>query len=205
VSRLPDAPLVAVLCTAPHARVAAAGVALALARAAGRPCALAGALGVGPGGALSGLPAARRAAVTARRRELPASASGRLVWIADRRGPLCDEDDLPGRAAAFGAELGCAAAAANVPAAIAYPVTRTTALDRVLAWHDAVVVVRDAEAVTGLLAQALESVAVLGRPVAELELPRRLPGLLAHAGVAFPPEAAAAVALLVGGVGRRDG
>jgi len=198
-------PLVAVLCTGPCARVAAAGVALALARAAGSPSAIAGALAVGPGPGSAALPAAARTASALRRRELPARASGRLVWLADRRGALDGDDDVAGRAAALGAEVARAAAAAGAPAAVAYPVARTAALDRLLAWHDAVVVVRDAEAPDGMVERAVASVAALGRPVGELALPGRLAGALAIVGTACPREAVAALERLAGGSEPGDG
>lgn len=213
----PPAPLVAVLCTAPRARVAVAAVALALARETGRPCALAGAVGADAGVALGGLPAARRAATALQRRGLPASASGRLTWLTDRRGPLVPTDvavhtgatsgvpplDVSARCAALSAELGRSAAALGLPAAVAVPFSRTEALDRVLAWHDAIVVVCEPDAPTAMVERALRSLEALGRPVAGMVPPARLPGALGVAGLAVPAEAATAVGELTrGGFGR---
>ncbi|HEU4704030.1 MAG TPA: hypothetical protein VFS37_16225 [Conexibacter sp.] len=189
------APLVAILCAQPRARVAAAGVALALARASGCPLALAGGIGAPPAAVALALPSARRAAAALRRRALPAHASGRLVWVADRRGALPD-DDGPSRCAAAGAELGRSAAALGAPAAVAYPFARTDALDRVLAWHDAVVVVREPDAPAVVIERALASLARLGRPAVAMAPPSRAAGALAVAGFAVPAEAAAAVAAL---------
>jgi hypothetical protein len=208
------APLVAILCTAPVARVAAAGVALALARATGQPCALAGAVGADAGTALGGLLAARRAAAALQRRGLPASASGRLTWLSDRRGPLVPGDvvghtgaatdvlalDVPARCAVLSAELGRSAAVLGLSAAVAVPFARTEALDRVLAWHDAIVVVREADAPTAMVERALTSLAALGRPVAAMTPPARLAGALGVAGLAVPAEAWSAVGELA-----RDG
>jgi hypothetical protein len=199
-----DPPLVAVLCAAPRARVAAGGVALALARAGGRPCGLAGAVGQDAGAALSSLPAARRAAVVLQRRGLPASASGRLVWLADRRGDLPAED-VPACCAALSAELARSAATLELPAAVAFPCARTDALDRVLGWHDAIVLVPEPEASAAMVEHALASLARLGRPVAAMAPPSRVAGALAVAGVAVPPEAAAAVAELAQGGFRNPG
>jgi guanyl-specific ribonuclease Sa len=197
-------PLVAILCAAPRAHAAAAGVALALARLTGRPCALAGAVAADARTALPAMPTARRTAAALQRRELPASASGRLVWLADRRGPL-QADDVPSRCAALSAELGRSAAALGAPAAVAFPFVRTDALDRVLAWHDAIVLVREPDAPDAVIEHALASLARLGRPAAAMTPPSRLSGALALAGVALPSEAADAVGELTrGGFGRRD-
>ncbi len=191
----PAASLVAILCAEPRARVAAAGIALALARATGRRCALAGALGAAAGTAVAAMPAARRASVALRRRGLPASASGRLVWLADRRGPL-QADDVASRCAALSAELGRSAAALGLPAAVAIPCVRTDALDRVLAWHDAIVVVCEPDAPDAMIEQARASLARLDRPVGVMAPPSRTAGLLALAGLAVPTEATTAVAAL---------
>ena len=158
------APLVAILCAAPRGRVAAAGIALALARAARHPSALVGAVGQGVPGSIGGTPGAHRAARGLRERGLPTAAGGRLVWLADRRGVLV-EDDIAGRVAATSAELGRAAAFVGAPAAIALPFARTAALDRVLAWHDAIVVVREPDVAALVIERALASLAELGRPV----------------------------------------
>ncbi|MBS1868929.1 MAG: hypothetical protein JSS99_04645 [Actinobacteria bacterium] len=203
------APHVAILCTEPRARVAAAGIALALARAAGARGALAAALGHGGGSALGGLPTARRASAALRRDGRAVDASGRLAWLADRRAGVDDdapvrladrrgtvEDDAAARAAALCAELGRAGTLAGLPTTVALPLARTAALDRVLAWHDAIVVVREPDAADGLAERARASLARLGRPVAELTPPRRLAGALALGGMAIPQEAAVAVAEL---------
>jgi hypothetical protein len=189
------APLVAVLCAEPRAHVAAAGVALALARLSHGPCALAGAVGAPEAAAMLAAPGARRAAAALQRRGLPASASGRLVWLADRRGALA-LDDAVSRCAAAGAELGRSATTLGAPAAIAYPIARTDALDRVLAWHDAIVVVREPDAPAAMIERALASLARLGRPAGAMAPPSRMSGALAVAGLAVPAEAAAVVAEL---------
>jgi hypothetical protein len=192
-----------ILCTAPRARVAAAGVALALAHAAGSRCALAGVVGADAAATLGGMPAARRAATALRRRALPTAASGRLVWLADRRASL-PPDDVASVCAALSAELGRSAAALGVPAAVAFPFARTDALDRVLAWHDAIVVAREPDAPPAAIERALASLARLGRPAAAMTPPPRTAAALAVAGLAAPSEAAAVVGeLAAGGVGRR--
>lgn len=196
-------PLVAVLCAAPRGRVAAAGIALALAEATRRPCALAGVVGEDRAGSLGGAPAARRSVAVVRERGLSAVASGRLVWLADRRGALAD-DDLAARAAAMSAELGRSAAAVGAPAAVACPFARTAALDRVLAWHDAIVVVPEPETPAAMVERALASLGELGRPVAAMAPPARLHGALAVGGLRGPAEAVAAVARLAGGDGRSN-
>jgi len=194
-SRGGPAPLVAVLCAPARGRTAAAGVAVALARALGSDCGLAGAVGLGARAALVPTPAARRAAARLRERSLPACASGRLVWLPDRRGALPEEDAVA-RAAAMSAELARAAAAAGVPGAAALPLARTAALDRVLAWHDAIVVVREPAAPEGMIEQALASLAALGRPLAAMAPPSRPAAALAAGGVRAPVEAQQAVAAL---------
>jgi hypothetical protein len=188
-------PLVAILCTEPRARVITAGVALALMRACGSRCALAGAVGEGTGSAVGAMPGAHRAARALRERGVHATASGRLVWVADGRGPLV-ASDMVARAAASSAELGRATIAVGAPAAVAFPLVRTAALDRVLAWHDAIVVVREPDAAPGVLQRALTSLAELGRPVAAMTPPRRSVGALAAAGLLAPSEARVAVAEL---------
>ncbi|HEX7291432.1 MAG TPA: hypothetical protein VF250_09930 [Conexibacter sp.] len=188
----PAPALVAVLCAPPRVRAAAAGAALGLARATGAPCALAGAVGADAWAVLGGLPAARRAAVALRRRGLPASASGRLVWLADRRASL-PADDVPSRCAALSAELGRSATTLGAPAAVAFPFARTDGLDRVLAWHDAIVVVPEPDAPAAAIERALASLARLGRPVAAMAPPSRMAAALAVAGLAVPSVAAIAV------------
>lgn len=203
--RAPGTPLVAVLCAEPRAHVAAAGVALALARMTGSRLALAGAVGAPATATLLATPRARRAAGALQRQGLPASASGRLVRLADRRGALA-LDDAASRCAAAGAELGRSAAALGAPAASAYPFARTDTLDRVLAWHDAIVVVREPDAPAAMIEHALASLAQLRRPVGAMAPPPRVPGILAVAGLAVPVEAAAVVAeLFSAGRGQHGG
>jgi len=200
-----SAPLVAVMCAAPRAGSGAAGVALALARAVGAPCALASALGDDARHAPAALPAAARVAAALRRRDLPADASSRLVRLRDRRGPIASDPDVAGRAAALAAELRRAAAETGMPGALALPVARCAGLDRVLAWHDAVVVVQEPDAIAGMGEQTLASVRALGRPVAAMAPPPRLAAALALAGLSAPPQATAAVAELRLGARRADG
>jgi hypothetical protein len=188
-------PLVAVLCAESRARVAAAGIALALARTTGRRCALAGVAGAEAGAAVAGLPAARRESLALRRHGLPASASGRLVWLTDRRGSL-QANDVPSRCAALSAELGRSAAALGLPAAVAFPCVRTDALDRVLAWHDAIVLGPEPDVPAAMIEQAIASLARLDRPVGVMMPPSRTAGLLAVVGLAAPAEAMAALAAL---------
>ena len=212
------APLVAILCSPARGRAAASAIALALARAVGSPCALAGAVGHGPIGSIGSGVAGRRAVGTLRERGLPGVASGRLVWLADRRGTPTDAGapaltapsateagpgmealppmDVAARAAASSAELWRAAAAIGAPAALALPFARTDALDRVLSWHDAIVVVREPGLAASLVEQALESLVALGRPVAAMTPPPRLPAMLATYGLRAPREAIEAIAEL---------
>jgi hypothetical protein len=158
-------------------------------------CALAGVVGEATAGSIGGVSSARRAAHSVHERGLPAAASGRLVWLSDRRGEFAG-DDIAGRAAAMSAELGRSAAFAGAPAAIALPFVRVAALDRVLAWHDAIVVVREPGAAAVVIERALMSLAKLGRPVAAMAPPSRLTGTLATGGVVAPAEAVRAVAEL---------
>lgn len=125
--------------------------------------------------------------------------------LSDRRGPLDDDDDdVVARAAALSADVGRAAIAVGAPATVAFPLARTAALDRVLAWHDAIVVVREHDVAPGVVERALAGLAELGRPVAELVAPRRSSGVLAVMGLAAPPEARAALACLALDVGSGD-
>ncbi len=128
-----------------------------------------------------------------REQGLPANVNGRLVWLLDRRGAL-PADDAAVRAAATSVELGRAAALVGVPAAVALPFARTAALDRVLAWHDAIVIVPESDTHAAVVARGLESLAELGRPVAAMAPPARLSGALAAAGLRVPMEAMRAVA-----------
>ncbi|MDO8214060.1 hypothetical protein [Conexibacter sp. CPCC 206217] len=203
-------PNVAVLCTTPRGAAVTAAIALALARACGRPFALAAAVGVGvaPAGAGSLVPSAARAAAQLRRGGHQAQARGRLVWLADRRvQPTSTE---AGRsqlavgpadaAAALSADLTRAAAAVAAPCALAIPFARSQALDRVLGWHDTVVVVRAPDASAALLQLVLTSVAALDRPVVAVQAPGRFEAGVAMAGLHAPAFARRAVAQL--GIGK---
>ncbi len=198
VRAFPAMPSVVVLGTPAHGRVVAAGIAVALARALGIPAGLAGAIGAGPitPAALAVAPAARRAAARLRRQGHDASARGRLVWLADRRaatGLRAFADDPVGTAGASCAELARAAAAIRAPSALALPSPRSEGLDRVLAWHDGIVVVREPDATEGLTDLVLASVAALGPPVACVEAPSRVAGTVALLGVVPPAFAVRAV------------
>jgi hypothetical protein len=204
-------PVVAVLCAAERGPAAAGAIALALARASGRRCALVSAVvaGAEPPLALPATPSAARAARRLRERGQAVSVSGRLVRIAappaapgraaaDAAGAAKaprDHDDA-GVAAAASAALARAATAAGMPAALAIPFARVAALDRVLAWYDAIVVVHEPSAPPALLDRALESLRRLGRPVATLAPPGGAAALAAALGLHAPPPAHAAVAEL---------
>jgi hypothetical protein len=198
-------PLVAVLCAAARAEASACALALALAQLTGASCAVAAAAGGGAGnGAVGSLLAPRRAAERLRRVGLPATARGRLAWVADRRGD--PDEDVAGHAAALSAELRRAASAVDSPAAIALPFPRTAALDRALAWHDALVVVPEGDVSQAMLERALGSLAALGRPVAAMAPSQRSAATLARLGLRAPDEARAAVARLeLAGVGSGRG
>lgn len=196
-------PTVVVLCSATRARAAAAGLALALAGGAGSVCAVAAGLGIAsPPPAAVALLSARRAAARLHAERMAVCASGRLVWLADGRGGDAAQEG-PALAAAASAELGRAAAIAGAPGALALPLVRTAALDRVLAWHAGIVVVPEPDRDEALLARALASLAELGRPVVAMEPPTRRAGALAVAGLRAPRCAAHAVAQL-DAAGMRD-
>lgn len=201
-------PVVAVLCAPRSARAAAAAVALALARLGRRPVALVAAVGV-DGVApvpVSAVPAARRAVARLHERDQHASASGRLVWLGERRSPWAAADaDAPGVTAAASAALGRAAAVVRAPAALAIPLARTAALDRVLRWHDGVVIVRDADLTEGVLDRVRHSLAALDRPVAEMPGLPRFAATAAALGIAAPTVAMRAVAELGLGSGPNGG
>lgn len=204
VQRAGALPSVAVLCAAPRGAAVAAAIALALARACGCPFALAAAVGVAPAGAASLVPSAARAAAQLRRGGHPAHARGRLVWLADRRAEDADAGsgtpqlavDPADAAAALSADLTRAAAAVAAPCALAIPFARSEALDRVLGWHDAVVVVRAPDASAALLQLVLTSIAALDRPVVAVQAPGRFEAGLAMAGLHAPAFARAAIAQL---------
>ncbi len=195
-------PLVAVLCAPERGRAAASGVALALARASGGLCALAGAVGGGTGSqALGGSPSARRAAAALRERGLHGAASGRLVWLSDGRA-AAPPGDVAGWAAALSAELGRASSAVGAPGAVALPFARSAALDRVLGWYDGFVVVPEPGSSAAVRERVLASLAELRRPVAVMAPPGRIPAALAARGLRVPAEAVDAVAQLgLGGGG----
>jgi hypothetical protein len=190
-------PTVAVLCTPARGHAAAASVALALARAAGRRCAIAAAAGASTR-ALPALPATAAAARAARRlreRGQSATASGRLVRLVAP--PVPDRDaDAAGIAAGASAALARAAIATCAPAVLAIPFARVEGLDRVLGWHDGIVVVREPGAPEGLVERALESLAALGRPVAAIAPPAGAAALAATLGLRAHDSALAAVAEL---------
>jgi hypothetical protein len=198
---LPAFPSLVVLCAPVRGRAVAAGVAVALARASGARVALASAAGVGAiaPAAVTVAPAARRAAARLRERGHQASARGRLVWVADRRAAGTrgsHGEDPAGSAGAASAELGRAAASVGTPRALALPLRRCAGLDRVLAWHDGIVVVREPDATDGLTDLVLGSLAALGLPVACVDAPSRVAGAVAMLGLTPPAFAVAAVAQL---------
>jgi hypothetical protein len=195
LARTRTARSVAVLCAAPRARLAVAGIALALARAGGAPCALVGALDGRQIVPRAGSPPARRAAAAVLACGRDAAACGRLVWVADRPGATAAESGVA-RAAALAAALGRATVLSGMPSAVAIPLARTDALDRVLAWHDALVVVRESAMPEAAFERSLASLAGLGRPLAAMTLPPRLASGLAAAGAVAPAAAVEAVAQL---------
>lgn len=195
-------PSVAVLCAPRRGPAVSSAIALALARACGRPSAFATAVGAtaAPGASLT--PASLRAAARLRRDGHVARARGRLVWLADRRGDAATPDDpavdvdVAGATAALSVELRRAAASAGAAAALAIPFVRCDGLDRVLAWHDGIVVVREPGTAVVLTDLVLASLARLGRPVVAVEAPRRLAAAAATTGSHTPAFAVAAVAQL---------
>jgi hypothetical protein len=192
-------PVIAVLCDSRCARTAAAAVALALARFVRRPVALAAAVSVdGPPSVLApAVPAARRAVARLHERGQHASASSRLVWLGNRHAAWAAADaDAPGVAAAASSSLGRATAVVRAPAALAIPLARTTALDRVLRWHDGIVIVRDADTTDDMLDCVRRSLAALDRPVAEMPCIPRLAATAAELGIVAPAAATRAVAAL---------
>jgi hypothetical protein len=161
---------------------------------------VAGAAGGGQAiGAIGGAPAARRAAAALHAHGMHGAARGRLVWLPDGRGDA-PADEVAAWAAAVCAQIGRAGAAVGAPGAVSLPFARSAALDRVLAWHDAIVVVPEPGSSDAVLERALTSLGALGRPVAAMAPASRLGGLLALAGVRAPAEAVGAVAQL--GFGR---
>jgi hypothetical protein len=196
---------VAVLSADASARAGTAAVALALARLLGRGCAIAATLGAIPEPSPLRLPApaARSAAARLRGRGDRAQTCGRLVWL---EGAWPAEADPAGAAAAASAALGRAARSLGVPAALAIPLARTAAVDRVLRWHDGIVVVRESGTVEHVPERVLASLRELGCPVVELSRPGPLAAATAAAGLVAPAAAVQAVAALgLGGApgGRR--
>ena len=201
-------PQLAVLCSPARAHAAAASVALALAETRRTPCSLACAIGCAAVSSASLTPGARRAAARLRRRGESAAAVGRLVWLvadapdvgADPDAGVAADADRPAgaRPDAAGASLalGRAARAVTAPAVLAIPFARTAAIDRVLAAHDAIVVVREADVPARLSELVLASLGELGRPVVAMDAPSLLAARMATAGLRAPATAADAVARL---------
>jgi hypothetical protein len=196
VGPLEASPIVAVLCDARTACAAAAAVALALARLGRRPIALAAAVGAGgPVPVLpASVPAARRAVARLHGRGERAVASGRLLWLGGRQPVWASaEADAAGAAAAASAALGRATGVVRAPAALALPLVRTPALDRVLRWHDGIVIVQGDAADEAVLHHVRRSVAALDRRVAEMHgLPRHVASA-ALLGLVAPADAMRAV------------
>ncbi|HEY4280794.1 MAG TPA: hypothetical protein VGM91_21430 [Conexibacter sp.] len=186
-------PVVAVLCPAGRARATVASVALALASATGARCAVAAVAGVREVSSQLGSLAARRGAAQLCARGYDAAAGGRVVWVADVAGV---EDDPAGGAAALALVTAGAGRALGVPAVVAMPFARSDALDRVLGWHDAVVVASDQVATPVITELARTSLAGLARPVALMPAPVRLPAAAAGAGLRATAEAVQAVTQL---------
>lgn len=194
-------PTVVVLCAASRSRVVAATFALALARALGTPAGIAAAVGAlaTDAGSLLAAPSARRAVARLRARDQEACAAGRLVWLADRRAADAEEivaRDPAAAAAAASADLGRAVAATGLPGALAVPLVRSAALDRVIGWHDGVIVIREPDAEPAVVDRVRASVAALGRPVVFASPPARHAAILAEAGLHVPAAAVQAVVQL---------
>ncbi|MDW5598157.1 hypothetical protein VSS74_27620, partial [Conexibacter stalactiti] len=114
-----------------------------------------------------------------------------------------DAADPAGTAAGVGARAARAAVTIGAPSALALPLARSAALDRVLAWHDGVVVVQQPGASAAIAELVLDSLAALGRPVAAVPAPGRLAARVISAGLHTPAFATEAVARLGLGEGRR--
>lgn len=187
-----DVQSVAVLAAPGRVQHATAAVAMGLARTSGRRCALAHVVGAPLPGATSSspLPAARGAAARLRRAGRAAFAVGRLVWVGegdDPDEPAGSSGSLPRLADAFG-----------VPAALGVALPRTAQLDRALAAHDGLVLVREPDATDELEPLVLASLAALGPAVVTLSAPSRVAGQLAASGIHAPATALAAVRNLFG-------
>jgi hypothetical protein len=196
-----EQPTLVVLCRLARGRATAAAVALALARVCGANCAMAAAVTVAeqPFAPGLGLPGAHRVAARVRARGGHAAAAGRLVWLPDRRVAAASDfvlHDPAGAAAAASADLGRAVLASGVPGVLAVPYARTAALDRVLAWHDGIVVVREPDAPVGVIERVVESLGALGRPVVCVSPLSRTEAALALAGLRASPCVLDAVARL---------
>lgn len=190
----PLAPTIVVLCASGHSRAAAAAFGMATACVLGAPCAIVAAIGVVAATPSLGVrtPAAGRAAAALRARGHSASASGRLVWVPDRRAESpgwAAGSDPAGAAAAASADLGRAVAATGAPGVLAIPLVRTDTLDRVIAWHDGVVVICEPDATAAVADRIAESLATLGRPVACVSPPSRYAAALAELGLRAPASA----------------
>jgi hypothetical protein len=196
-------PTVAILCAPGRVQPAAAAFALALAGVCGTGCAVGAAVGTGAAVVGPALLAssARRPAARLRERGHAAAAVGRLVWLGDGRGGVdghaeADAGDAAGHAAAMSAELGRAGAALRLPGAVAVPLARSAALDRVLAWHDAIVVVRESEGTAEIEQLIVDSLAALGRPVLAVPAPGRIASVAATTGLRAPAIATQALTAL---------
>jgi hypothetical protein len=190
-------PSVAVLSNGTGGAAVAAAISLALADHCGRPCALVATVGPTPSGVVALSPAAVRAAARLRGSGQAARARGRLVWLAGELPQDGNEDDRPTAAAAgLSARVARAAAAIGAPSALALPLARSAALDRILAWHDGVVVVREPGASAAIAELVLDSLAALGRPVTAVAAPSRIVAQVVTLGLRTPGFAAAAVELL---------
>lgn len=188
-------PSVAVLSNGTGGAAVAAAISSALADHCGRPCALVATVGPAPPGIVALSPAAVRAAARLRGSGQPARARGRLVWLAGEvpTGGGHADDDPAAAAAALGARVARAAAATGVPSALALPLARSAALDRILAWHDGVVVVQEPGASAAIAELVLDSLAALGRPVTAVPAPSRIVAQLVTLGLHTPVFATAAV------------
>ncbi len=184
----PPAPTIVVLCAPSRGRGAAAAVGLAIARVLGAPCAVAAVVGGADVTPSVGLrtPATGHAATVLRARGNAARTSGRLVWLPDRRPEETVAADPAGAAAAASAELGRAVAATGLPGVLAIPLMRSDALDRVIAWHDGIVVVREPDATALVADRVAESLAALGRPLVGASPLSRQAAVLAELGLRAP-------------------
>ncbi|HST43003.1 MAG TPA: hypothetical protein VLK58_25990 [Conexibacter sp.] len=186
-------PSVAVLSNGTGGAAVAAAISLALADHCGRPCALVATVGPAPPGVVALSPAAARAAARLRRSGQAARARGRLIWLAGELPQDGDEDDPTAAAAGLSARVARAAAAIGAPSALALPLARSAALDRILAWHDGVVVVQEPGASAAIAELVLDSLAALGRPVTAVVAPSRVVAQVVTLGLHTPGFAAAAV------------